>query len=180
MGLSTSSKLTLAALKEFEADLLRDLRQKASSGETIRARAFRRSRGGTLLAIALHLGVSEDEAVERLRQLEKEGGIECLQITGDPLRVSYQDAENTRKLGDYRSRLQEAGYVNVSVWLTREQAELVRYWHRINVKRKKDASVVRQNWLKAHEDELAEARGFVKEEPPLPEVETDGQEVFKF
>lgn len=163
MALSKASQATLDALRRINS--------------TSRQDRFTKDHEAPLDALSGYLLSSSEEALFRLRQLEAEGGIVRLRVSDDCSTVFYADAKEIRKQSDYRFRLEAAGYTNVNAWLTPEQAKLVRYWHKINVAGRRHSSVIRQEWMKAHLKELEEIDRRPEPDPPLPEIEDDGQRV---
>lgn len=120
-----------------------------------------RFREASLDELGAYFKLPADEVHKRLEKLAEEGGISCLHLDEETGTVSFSDGSGVKKCSDYRSRLKEAGFVSVTCWLTPEQAELVKEWHRFNVQSREHGPEVVAWWrsfLKAFGAELASSR----------------------
>ena len=82
------------------------------------------------------IGLSVEQVEKKLRELEEERMIRNLQFIEGC--AQFEDGISVRKQSDFRQRMKDAGYVNLSVWLTPQQAEIVKQWSRDCVRARRE------------------------------------------
>lgn len=137
--LTPLSRVFLAGIREFFMQKVED------AGDPRAKYGSERLRSTSIDELSRYFHLPPGEIAGRLLRLRDEGGINTLSISNDG-EVTFSDGSGVKKCSDYRSRLKDAGFVSVTCWLTPEQAEIVKEWHRFNVSNRDHGPEIVSAW----------------------------------